>query len=68
MANQRKKGIERLTLTLPDELLASLEADASARGVDRLALLREILADYLNTQHPKSTKRGVKRATAQGGL
>lgn len=61
MANQRKKGIERLTLTLPDELLANLEEEAMKKGVDRLALLREILASYLKPQESKSSKRGAKQ-------
>lgn len=61
MANQRKKGIERVTLTLPDEMLARIEADAVEQGKDRLALMREVLADYLAAKHtPTTRKRGAK--------
>jgi len=61
MANQRKKGVERVTLTIPDELLAQLEAEAEARGIDRLALMREALRGYLTEgQRPTSKKRGAK--------
>jgi metal-responsive CopG/Arc/MetJ family transcriptional regulator len=61
MANQRKKGVERVTLTIPDELLAQLEAEAEARGIDRLALMREALRGYLTEgRSPTSKKRGAK--------
>lgn len=60
MANQRKKGVERVTLTIPDELLAQLEAEAEALGKDRLSVIREALRIYLTHQRPTSTKRGAK--------
>ena len=60
MANQRKKGIERVTLTLPDEMLEAIERKAASRGTDRLALMREVLSDYLTTQSPKA-KSAAKR-------
>jgi predicted DNA binding CopG/RHH family protein len=47
MANQRKQGIERITLTIPNELLSRVELDAEARGLDRLALMREAVEFYL---------------------
>lgn len=43
MANQRRKGVSRVTLTIPDELLALAEAEAERRGIDRLAVIREAL-------------------------
>jgi hypothetical protein len=55
MANQRKKGIERVTLTLPDEMLRLLEAEAERLGKDRLALMREVLAQHLNSPLPTSS-------------
>lgn len=60
MANQRKKGVERVTLTIPDEMLAQIEAEAEAQGVDRLSLMREALKAYLASQRPTSKKRGAK--------
>ncbi|SKA84788.1 Ribbon-helix-helix protein, copG family [Prosthecobacter debontii] len=60
MANQRKKGIERVTLTLPDELLREIEAEAEELGVDRLALMRTILANRKASPRPTSKKRGAK--------
>lgn len=59
MANQRKKGIERITLTIPDELLARLEQDAEARGIDRLTLMREAVEHYLQTF--KTPRKGGRR-------
>ena len=59
MANQRKQGIERITLTIPDELLSRLEQDAAARGIDRLALMREAVEHYLQTR--KTPRKGGKR-------
>jgi len=61
MANQRKKGVERITLTIPDELLEKAEREAELRGVDRLAIVREAIAAYLRspidaTPRPKSSK------------
>lgn len=50
MANQRKKGIERVTLTLPDELLQQIQSEAQRLGRDRLSLMREILAEHLATK------------------
>lgn len=47
MANQRKKGVERVTLTIPEEMLTRLEQQAEEQGIDRLALMREALRTYL---------------------
>lgn len=47
MANQRKAGVHRVTLTLPEELLRLAEIQARELGVDRLALIRDALAAYL---------------------
>lgn len=60
MANQRKQGIERVTLTLPSDLLAQIEAEAEAKGVDRLALMREVLGAYLSVPPPTSASTGAK--------
>lgn len=69
MANQRKKGIERVTLTLPDELLEQIESEAERLGKDRLSLMREILAGYLN---PRSStivsKKSAKKGSQQPGV
>lgn len=59
MANQRKQGIERITLTIPNEMLSRLERDAEARGIDRLALMREAVEHYL--QNHKTPRKGGKR-------
>jgi len=64
MANQRKKGIERVTLTLPDEMLKRLESEAESSGKDRLALMREIIGDYLlASQRPKSSSSDEAKPT-----
>lgn len=63
MANQRKQGIERITLTLPDAMLARLEAEAESRGIDRLAIMREAIAQHLGAAalpRPTSAKRAAK--------
>jgi metal-responsive CopG/Arc/MetJ family transcriptional regulator len=59
MANQRKKGVSRITVTLPDEMLEQIEAEASRRaeydpGFDRLAYIREAIIQKLGGQAPKS--------------
>ena len=59
MANQRKKGVSRITVTLPDDLLARIEAEAERRGAydpgfDRLGFIREALIEKLTIQVPKS--------------
>ena len=47
MANQRKAGVERVTLTIPDDLLRAAEAEAARQGIDRLALMREAINAYV---------------------
>lgn len=64
MANQRKKGVERVTLTIPDEMLARLEGEAERRGIDRLALMREVLDTYLVTQTPKAKTEAKRKRDA----
>lgn len=71
MANQRKPGTSRITVTIPDELLREIEDRAAARaedepGFDRLAYIREAIMDKLMSpdteenpplsQPPKSSK------------
>jgi len=60
MPNQRKKGITRISVTLPDELLARIEAEAKLRAeqegnFDRLKFIREALVEKLSDEPaPKS--------------
>lgn len=58
MSNQRKKGIVRVTVTLPDEMLAEVERVAEATGKDRLALIRAAITRYLK-QTPTRPKRAA---------
>lgn len=60
MANQRKKGVERVTLTIPDEMIVCLESDAERRRLDRLAVMREALESYLK-HTPTKAKTGAKQ-------
>lgn len=62
MPGQRRKGIERISVTLDEELLAEVEARAVAEGRDRLALFREALAEYLAKQKPAAAKAVAKPA------
>ena len=66
MANQRKAGVERITLTLTDDLLRAAEAQASRQGVDRLVLVRDALKSYIGYKEPKAkpaaAKSGAKAA------
>jgi metal-responsive CopG/Arc/MetJ family transcriptional regulator len=65
MANQRKKGIERVTLTLPDELLAKAEQEATRRGIDRLSVIREAIQLYLGSdlgEQSNSAKTSSKKS------
>lgn len=57
MANQRAKNVKRVTLTLPDELLRSIEAESKKSGKNRLDLIREALQSKIgNNTDKKSSK------------
>jgi len=58
MANKRRKGVARVTLTIPDELLERAEAEAKERGLDRLAVIREALENYLKHTPKAKTEEG----------
>lgn len=58
MPNRRKQSIQRITLTLPENMLAKVEAEAAARGIDRLALMREMLESYRTRLESKAVKHG----------
>lgn len=58
MANKRRKGVARVTLTIPDELLERAEAEAKERGLDRLAVIREALENYLKHTPKAQTGEG----------
>jgi metal-responsive CopG/Arc/MetJ family transcriptional regulator len=62
MANQRGKNIKRISLTLPDELLARVEQEVQKTGRDRLAVIRDAIRDYLDVKAPlpKSRSSGAK--------
>ena len=47
----------RVTLTIPDDLLERAEAEAKERGLDRLAVIRQAIEDYL-----KHTPKGPSEA------
>ena len=59
MANQRKAGVERVTLTIHEDLLKAVEAEASKQGIDRLVVLREALKSYLGYKEPPQAKAAV---------
>lgn len=48
MANQRAKNKKVLSVPLPRELLQQIEAEAERRGINRVALINEVLARSLN--------------------
>jgi metal-responsive CopG/Arc/MetJ family transcriptional regulator len=63
MPNQRKPGISRISVTLPDEMLERIEAEAQRRaelepGFDRLRYIREALIEKLSGPPPKSSTTG----------
>ena len=68
MANQRKAGVERVTLTIPDDLLRAAEAEAARQGVDRLAFMREAIRTFVTPQgalvreEPAPAARALKPA------
>jgi predicted DNA binding CopG/RHH family protein len=52
MANQRKKGVTRITVTISDEMLERIEVEAARRalgdpGFDRLRYIREAILQKL---------------------
>lgn len=58
MPNRRRQSIQRVTITLPEDMLAKVETEAAARGIDRLALMREMLESYLSRLESKAVKHG----------
>lgn len=64
MANKRKAGIERVTLTLPDELLRELEEQAALRGMDRLALIRDVMSQFIDSKKGVQPKPKSKKVTS----
>lgn len=57
MPNQRKPGIARISVTLPNELLERIEEEAERRaatqiGFDRLAFIREAILEKLKGDVP----------------
>lgn len=60
MANQRKKGVSRVSLTIPDELLQRVEKEAEELGIDRLAVMRDALEVYLK-HSPTTPQRAAKK-------
>ena len=58
MPNKRRQSTQRITLTLPENMLARVEAEAAERGIDRLALIRKMLESYLSRLESKALKHG----------
>lgn len=58
MPNRRRQSIRRITLTLPEDMLARIEAEAAERGIDRPALMREMLKSYLSRLESKAVQHG----------
>lgn len=56
MANQRAKNVRRITITLPDDLLEALKVESEKVGKNRLEVVRETLAEYLQQKQQKKTK------------
>lgn len=70
MPNQRKRGVTRVTLTLPDELLAEIEraADDLAESdpkFDRLDFIREAITEKLQSSGYE-TKESTKSVFDDG--
>ena len=57
----------RVTISLPDELLARLDAEADAAGVPRSELVQESLATYLG-KTADERERDSRRARALAAL
>ena len=47
MPNKRADNIKRVTITIDDELLRSLEAECKRAGNNRLEVIREAIAAYI---------------------
>lgn len=60
MANQRKAGVARITVTLTEDILAQLENEAEAKGVDRLKIVREAVIAYLESQRSTPPRKRKK--------
>ncbi|MGC4013398.1 MAG: ribbon-helix-helix domain-containing protein [Luteolibacter sp.] len=60
MANSRKAGITRISVTLEEQLLADLQARADQEGVDRLAIIRAALKEHLAKQESPRTGKGKR--------
>ena len=67
MANQRKAGIVRVTVTLPSAMLSDVESLAAAMGKDRLTLIRDAIVKYLALRaSAKSAMPPMKRSRNTG--
>jgi metal-responsive CopG/Arc/MetJ family transcriptional regulator len=54
--------VAKVTVSLPDELLARLDAEADALGVSRSLLVQEATASYLGES--AQTREAARRGTA----
>jgi metal-responsive CopG/Arc/MetJ family transcriptional regulator len=66
MPNQRKEGVARISVTLPEDMLQAIEKAAAKRAAkdpsfDRLAFIREALSEKLGLPGPKSGSSDKKR-------
>lgn len=50
MPNQRKQGVQTLTITLPDEMLARIEREAKRLKINRLELIRQMFEAYFEAK------------------
>lgn len=56
---------ERVTITLPIELVAQLDAIAEARGASRSSVVREASAQYVTSERQEQRASELKRATGE---
>ena len=54
MPNKRADNIKRVTITIDDELLRELEAECKRAGNNRLEVIREAIAAYIQKKQLKN--------------
>ncbi len=60
-------GVEKLSISLPEELVASLDAIADTEGLTRSGLIRELAADYV-TRRASGERERLRRERVDAAI
>lgn len=57
--------VSKFTISMPEDLLAEIDADAEARGETRSGIIREASVEYLVRRHEDSAAAERRRAVGE---